>query len=335
MNNVPAEAKVLDIIFGVMVAGAVSALAKLGVPDHLESGPKSAEDLAKEIGAQPEALYRLMRTTAGVGILAEGSDGRFSQTPMSEVLRTNASPSLRYIAMFLMEEYHARSWSLLDHTVRTGERPLEKIYGLPLFEFFGKNPDSAATFNRGMTDMSSMEGPMVADAYDFSGIQMLTDIAGGHGLLLATVLQRYPGMKGTLHDAPQVIAGAPGGPTEPVKDRVTFVSSDMFVSIPPGADAYMMKHIIHDWPDDLCIKILKGCRAGVNPGGKLLVVDCVIPAGNEFSVGKVMDLEMLLFPGGKERTEKEFRDLLAASGWKLTQIVPTASHISIVEGVPA
>lgn len=335
MSELPPHAKVLQIIMGQWVLGAVSALAKLAVPDHLETGPKTPAALAEEIGVQAEPLYRLMRATASVGILEELPDGRFRQTPMSEALRTHATPSLRYIAMMCSDEWHVRGWGLLDQTVRTGERGVDKIYGMPMFEYFGKNPDAAATFNNAMTDMSSMEAPAVAEAYDFSGIQTLTDIAGGHGLLLATILQRYPRMKGTLHDAPQVIEGAPGGPTEPVKDRVSFASSDMFHSVPAGADAYIMKHIIHDWPDDLCVKILRGCRAGVNPGGKLLVVDAVIPAGNEFTPGKIMDLEMLLFPGGLERTEMQFRDLFAASGWKLTRIVPTASHVSIVEGVPA
>jgi hypothetical protein len=128
---------------------------------------------------------------------------------------------------------------------------------------------------------------------------------------------------------------APGGPTEPVKDRVTFIKGNMFESVPAGMDCYIMKHIIHDWPDGVCIGILERCRAGVNPGGRLLVVDTVVPPGKEFHVGKFMDLEMMLFPGGKERTETEFRDLLSASGWRMRRIVPTRSHVSIVEGVPA
>ncbi len=333
-QDLPPHVKMLQIIMGQWTSGAVSALARLGVADHLDSGPKSAEELATKVGAKPDLLYRLMRATASLGILSEGPDGKFSQTPMSAALRSSATPSLRHVATFMYDEWHTRGWGMLEHTVRTGERALEHIYGMPAFDYLGKNPEAGSNFNRGMTDLSTMDAPAVADAYDFSGIQTLTDVGGGHGLLLATILERYPSMKGTLYDQPQVIEGAKGGPTARMKDRVTLSGGNMFESVPPGADAYMMKYIIHDWADDLCIKILKACRAGVNKGGKLLVIDSVVPPDNSFTFAKVADLEMMLFPGGKERTEKEFRDLLAASGWKLNRIIPTASHICIIEGLP-
>lgn len=335
MTEAPPHVKVLEILFGAWASSAVSALAKLGVPDHLDSGPKTVAELAAATGSKEDLLYRLMRATASVGILSEGPDGKFSQTPMSAVLRKDGRPRLRHIAMFNSDEWHVRGWGKLDETVRTGERKVEEICGMPMFEFFPKNPEIGATFHHAMTDMSTLEAQPVADAYDFSGIGTLMDVAGGHGLLLATVLARYPGMKGIVYEMPSVVDSAAGGPTEPVKDRVTFVKGNMFESVPAGADAYMMKYIIHDWPDDVCIGILKRCRAGVNPGGKLLVVDAVVPLGGEFHMSKMMDLEMMLFPGGKERTEAEFRALFAASGWKVTRIVPTVTHLSIVEGVPA
>jgi 16S rRNA G1207 methylase RsmC len=161
------------------------------------------------------------------------------------------------------------------------------------------------------------------------------DVGGGHGFLLATILERNPQMKGTLYDEPHVVEGARNGPLKPVMERCTLASGDMFSSVPVGADAYIMKHIIHDWPDELCIKILKACRKGANPGGKLLVVDDVIRPGNDFYPGKFLDLQMLIFPGGKERTEKQFRELFAAGDWKLNRVVPTANPICIVEGIPA
>jgi hypothetical protein len=160
-------------------------------------------------------------------------------------------------------------------------------------------------------------------------------VGGGHGLLLATILAGNPHLKGTLYDVPNVVADACDGPLKSVMERCTLASGDMFSSVPTGADAYIMKHIIHDWPDDLCIKILKACRKGVNPGGKLLVVDHVIQPGNDFAPGKFLDLQMLIFPGGCERTEKQFRDLFAAAGWKLSRVIPTAAAEFIVEGVPA
>ena len=334
-NTPPPFAQVLQLILGKWVSGTVCALAKLGVPDHVDDTPRSPEEIAAKIGAKPDLLYRLMRAGAGLGVLSETADGKFVQTPLSAALRTDAVPCVRNMAMFNSDEWHMRGWGLLDHTVRTGERPVEKIWGVPVFEYLHTNQAVGENFHRAMTDMSTVEGPPVADVYDFTGIQTITDVAGGYGLLLALILQKNPGMRGTLYDQPAVIAGAEAGPTAPVKDRVTYLGGDMFASVPAGSDAYIMKHIIHDWPDDLCVKLLQHCRAGVNAGGKLLVVEPVVPGPNEFHVGKIMDLEMMLFPSGKERTEAEFRDLFAKAGWKMTRVIPTASHVSIVEGVPA
>ena len=334
MSEMPPHAEVLSIIISQWTSSAVCALAELGVPDHLESGPRSVEELAEAVGAQPDLLYRLMRATASVGVLAETPDGKFEQTPRSEVLRTDARPTMRYVGKFNQDEWHIRGWGHLAETVRTGQRPIEAIYGLPAFEYFGKNPDVGANFNQAMTDLSTVDAPAVAHAYDFRGLGTLTDVGGGHGLLLATVLAYNPDLKGQLFDLPHVIAGASGGPTEAVKDRVTFSEGDMFESVPAGSDAYMMKYIIHDWPDDLCIKILRNCRDGVNDGGKLLVIDSVVPTDGTPHVSMISDLEMMLFPSGKERTASEFSDLFADSGWQLKRILPTSSHVSVIEGVP-
>jgi hypothetical protein len=331
----PAHTGILQILNGAYVAGAVSCLAQLGIPDLIDSAPKSAEELAKKIGADPQALYRLMRATACVGVLSEGADGKFSQTPMSKVLRSDANPSLRALAIMGGREWHGRGWSELDHCVRTGKQAPEKIYGVSIFEYLKQNPAEAQIFNDAMTDLSTIESPAVADAYNFEGIRSIVDVGGGHGLLLATILKKNAHMKGTLYEMPHVLEGAKNGPLKPIMDRCTFASGDMFSSVPAGADAYIMKYIIHDWPDDACVKILKACRKGVNSGGKLLVVDNVILPGNDFSPGKFLDLQMLIFPSGCERTEKQFRQLFAASGWQLSRIIPTAAANSIVEGVPA
>ncbi len=323
----------MQMLSGMMVAGAVSTLARLGVPDLLEDGPKSAEELAPKVGAQAVPLFRLMRATASVGVLAEGADGKFSQTPLSAVLCTNATPSLRGWATMLSQEWHMRAWGHLEYCVRTGKQALDEIYGKSAFEWIFSNPDTAGIFNQAMTDLSRLDSPGVAEAYSFEGIGTLVDVAGGHGLLLATILAKNPGLKGVLYEIPAVIEGAKTGPLTAVMDRCELVSGDMFASVPPAADAYIMKHIIHDWPDELCLKILKGCRAGVKPGGKLLVVDDVIPPGNDFHPGKFLDLEMLIFPGGHERTEQQFRDLFAAAGWRMSRVIGTQGGISIVEGV--
>ena len=342
-QNSPAIAAVLQILSGVHVAGVVSCIARLGIPDLVEAGPKSAEELAKQIGAQPRALYRLMRAAASVGILAESADGKFSETPMSALLRTNGSPSLRGYAIMSGREWHGMGWSRIEHSVRTGERALDAVYGMPLWDYFEQHPEEAKIFNDAMTGLSMIDGPAVAAAYSFQGINSVVDVGGGHGALLAEILKRNPALNGILYDMPHVVAGAKDGPLKPLLTpsttttaaRCTIAGGDMFSSVPAGADAYIMKHIIHDWPDDACIKILKACRAAVNPGGKLLVVDSVIQPGNEFSPSKFLDLQMLIFPGGCERTEKQFRELLAAAGWQLTRVIPTAALDSIVEGVPA
>jgi O-methyltransferase domain len=331
----PPHVGMLQILGGKHVAGAVACLAQMGIPDLLEAGPRSAEDLAKEIGAHPVALYRLMRATACVGVLNEGVDGKFSQTPMSELLRTNAKPSLRAFATMGGREWHGRGWSELEYCVRTGKQAPEKIYGEPIFEYLEKRPDEARIFNQAMTDLSTIDGPAVADAYDFSGIKTLADVGGGHGLLLATIMGRYPEMKGTLCDMAYVVEGAKSGPLKPMMERTSMVACDIFASVPGGMDAYIMKQIIHDWPDEGCVRILKACRKGVNAGGKLLVVDQVILPGNDFAPGKFLDLQMLIFPGGCERTERQFAELFAAAGWRLNRIVGTRTPECIVEGVAA
>jgi hypothetical protein len=331
----PAHVGMLQLLNGAHITGAVSCLAQLGIPDLIEAGPKSAKELASQIGADPQALYRLMRATASVGVLSEEPDGKFSQTPMSTVLRSDATPSLRALAIMGNREWHARGWSHLEYCVRTGKQALDQIYGTPIFEFFKQNPAEAQIFNDAMTQISMVDSPAVADAYNFDGIRSIVDVAGGHGLLLATILKRNPNLRGTLYEMPHVLEGAKNGPLKPVMDRCTLASGDMFSSVPAGADAYIMKHIIHDWPDDRCVQILKACRKGVNPGGKLLVVDSVIHPGNEFSPSKFLDLQMLIFPSGCERTEKQSRDLFAAAGWKLSRIIPTAATDSIVEAIPA
>ena len=331
----PAYVGIYQILNGVHVAGAVSCLAQMGIPDLIGTDSKSAEELAKEIGADPQALYRLMRATASVGVLSEGADGKFSQTPMSAVLRSDATPTLRNLAIMTGREWHGQGWSRLDYCVRTGKQALAEIHGVPMFEFLKQHPEEAQIFNNAMTDISTIDSPAVAEAYNFEGIRSIVDIAGGHGLLLATILKKNPQMRGTLFEMPHVLEGAKNGPLAPVMERCTLASGDMFSSVPSGADAYIMKHIIHDWPDDRCVQILKACRKGVNAGGKLLVVDSVIHPGNEFSPSKFLDLQMLIFPSGCERTEKQFRELFAASGWKLNRIVPTKAVDSVVEGVPA
>jgi len=334
-QNPPAYVDMFRLLNGAFITGALACLARLGVSDLVEAGPKAAEELAREVGVQPRALYRLMRATASVGVLSEGPDGRFSQTPLSAVLHSNANPSLRAFAVMHGREWHARGWARLEDCVRTGKQAMEQIYGAPVFQYMEQHPEEAQIFDQAMSDLSAIDSPAVAEAYCFDGIRSLTDVGGGHGLLLATILTRNPHLKGTLYDMAHVVKGAANGPLKSVMERCSIASGDMFSSVPAGADTYIMKHIIHDWPDEACLQILRACRKGVNPGGRLIVVDNVIPSGNDFHPGKFLDLQMLIFPGGCERTEAQFRDLFAAGGWQLSRIIPTRVPESIVEGIPA
>ena len=334
-QNPPAYVDMFQLLNGALITGALACLARLSVSDLVEAGPKSAEELAHELGVQPSALYRLMRATASVGVLSEGPDGKFSETPLSAVLRSNANPSLRAFAVMHGREWHARGWARLEDSVRTGKQAMEQIYGAPVFQFMEQHPEEARIFDQAMSDLSAIDSPAVSDAYRFDGIRSLVDVGGGHGQLLATILTRNPQLTGTLYDVAHVVKGAANGPLKSVMARCSIASGDMFSSVPAGADAYIMKHIIHDWPDEACLKILRACRKGVNPGGRLIVVDNVIPPGNDFHPGKFLDLQMLIFPGGCERTEGQFRDLFAAAGWKLTRIIPTRVPESIIEGIPA
>lgn len=323
-----------EILNGAHVAGTVSCIAQLGIPDLVENGPQSPQTLATQLKVQPEALYRVLRAAASVGVLGEGSDGRFSQTPLSAVLRRNANPSLRGLAVMSGREWHGLGWSHLADCVRTGRPALELLHGTSIFKFFQQNEEEARIFDEAMTALSTMDGPAVIEAYSFDGIRSIVDVAGGVGLLLATILEAHPQMRGTLYDLPHVIERAKQGPLRPMLDRCSFAFGDMFECVPEGSDAYTMKHIIHDWPDEQCVALLKACRRAVNRGGKLLVVDNVIQPGNEFSPGKFLDLQMLIFPGGKERTEQEFQNILSAAGWRLTRVIPTCVPESVLEAEP-
>jgi hypothetical protein len=241
---------------------------------------------------------------------------------------------MRNGAIFMGEEWHWRVWGDMLYSVETGKPAWGHVHGAEVFDYFAQNPRQAEIFNNAMTDMSAATAPVVVEAYDFSGIKRLTDIAGGHGYLLAQVLKINPEMKGVLFDMPSVINGAGALlEEEGVAERVEKVSGDFFSSVPEGADAYMMKHIIHDWDDERAIKILQNIRQMMADDGKVLIIETVVPEGNEPHYSKLLDLEMLASPGGIERTAAEYRDLLAAAGLRLTRIIPTRSPFSIVEAV--
>jgi SAM-dependent methyltransferase len=275
---------------------------------------------------------------ASVGIFAETGERRFRLTPLGKLLRTDSPEALGGYARFVGHESTWLPWGELRHGVRTGQPAFDQVFAMPIFEYFAKMPEAAAIFDAAMTSISTFESRAVLAAYDFSGVGILVEVAGGHGLLITTILKANRKMGGILFDLPHVTAGAPAllQRRGVAADRCQIVSGDFFASVPEGGDAYIMKHIIHDWDDERAIQILKNCYRAMRPGGKVLIVDAVIPPGNAAHFGKLLDLEMLvLTPRGRERTRVEFQDLLKRSGFRLRRVVPTETHLSVVEGVRA
>jgi len=331
----PPHAALLQMILGKWVSSAISAAAHFAVADHLESGPKSPKELAALTGTQERPLYRLLRANASVGVFTELEDGTFAQTPLSEPLRTNAKPCVRHMAMMLTDDWHIRCWEQLPWCVETGKPASYKLHGTGMFDWMAQHPEKTGNFNQAMTDLSSGDAAAVVQSYDFSRFEHIVDVAGGHGALLAAILDQSPKPRGTLVEMPHVIEGAKkAGILGRFGSRSTFVAGSMFEDIPAGADAYIMKFILHDWYDAECIKILSQCRQGIRPGGRLLVVDQVVPGRNQPGVSKFMDLEMLVLPGGMERTEDEFRKLFASSGFRLERVIPMPALQCLIEGVP-
>ena len=328
----------INLTAGKWVSQAMAVAAELGIPEVLKDRPRTAGEIARTVTASEDGIYRLLRALGSVGLVAETGKRRFRLTPLGRLLRVGSSEGLGGYARFTGHESTWRPWGDLAHSVRTGAPAFDHVFGMPIFEYFAKMPEPAAVFDAAMTSISTWEARAVVAAYDFSKIKTLVDVAGGHGLMLATVLKANKRMRGILFDLPHVTAGAASLlESAGVADRCQIVSGDFFTSsLPEGGDAYVMKHIIHDWDDERATQILRNCHRAMPPGGKVLIVDAVIPPGNGAHFGKLLDLEMLvLTPRGRERTQTEFRDLLKRAGFKLRRVVPTATHLSIVEGTRA
>ena len=327
--GVPAEAALTQIMLGTLASQALYVAAKLGIADHLVDGPKPVDELAKTTDTDAPSLYRVLRALASLGIFTEHGDRVFAMTPTAEPLRSDVPHSLRDVAIFWGEDWHWETWGKMIYSVRTGNSAWAQAHGDDVFAYFERNPEAGAIFNRAMSSFSGLATKAVIDAYDFSGIQTLIDIAGGHGRLLAGVLEAYPSMRGVLFDLPHVLEGARR------VSRCEYVSGDFFVSVPPAGDAYIMKHIIHDWDDERALQILRNIRQAMKPDARVLLVEAVIADGNNQDFGKLLDLEMLVSPGGKERTAAEYEELFTRAGLRLTRIVPTKSPYSVIEAVAA
>jgi hypothetical protein len=313
----------------------VSAAAKVGIADQLSSGARSAAELAGPMGLHAPALHRFMRTLSGFGILTEREEGRFALTALGEALKTDAPGSARATLLSFSSESFTRAWEKMVYSLETGKSGFTENSGMPLFDYLATHPDEAALFSQAMVGLNSAEAPAVAEGYDFSGFDTIVDVGGATGNMLGAILSRHAGPRGILFDRPHVVRDAPALlEARGVVGRVAIESGDFFEAVPAGADAYLLSHIIHDWTDDQCATILGHCRKSIRPGGRLLIVEMVLPARDTPHLGKIYDMVMLVFPGGQERTELEYASLLERSGFRLNRVVPTASPVSVVEAVP-
>jgi SAM-dependent methyltransferase len=323
-----------QMIVGSWVTQAIYVAAEIGVADLLAAGPRSADELAQDTETHGPSLYRVLRALTSIGLLYEGIDGRFSLTPMGELLGSDTPGSKRSLAIMAGSEFY-RSWGGLLTSVKTGDSAFERIYGRPFFQYMNMNPDRWRLYDSAMTGIHDSETLPVLDAYDFAPFRTIVDVGGGSGLALAAILRRHKDMRGVLFDLPsvamraeEILAGFG------VSDRCVIAGGNFFDSVPASCDAYLLRHVIHDWKDDEAIAILGNCRDAMRPGGKVLVVETVIPSGNEPCFGKLLDL-MMLVVGGRERTREQYGELFSAAGLRLTGIVPTAHEVSVIEGMRA
>jgi len=321
-----------QMILGVALSKALCTVAELGVADHIESGSaRSARYLAKTTGSHEQSLYRLLRFLASYGLFHETPNGEFEHTALSEVLRSGAEGSYRAGALMFNRIF--RAWDGLEHAVRTGQPGFGHVYGMPVFEYLTAHPQLAPIFDAGMTCFHGYETDAMLDVYDLGAVAVLADIGGGNGSLMESVLRRYPRSRGILFDLGHVVTRA----RERLKqhglsERCQIIEGSFFESIPTGADTYLFRHILHDWTDEQCVQILRHRHRVIPAHGTLLVVECVIPIGNDRSVSKDFDMTMLTFPGGLERTEPEFRSLFRQAGFELVAVKPTSTMVSVIEG---
>jgi hypothetical protein len=316
---------------GYWVSQAIYVAARLGIADVLAAGPKSGQELAVVTGADRESLYRLLRALCAMGVFQTLAADRFALAPLGEALRSEVPGSLRAMVLTL-GEIHYQAWGQLFHSVKTGTSAFQHAFEAPLFEYLGRNPEARNTFNEAMTDFSALVSYAVLLAYDFSDVRSIVDLGGGCGELLTSILRMYPVMHGTVLDTPAVIAAAEERlASSPSRHRCTLLAGNFLEAVPPGADVYLMSGVIHDWDEDHAIRILRNCQGSMAQHSRVLVIECVVPDGHDISFSKLLDLNMLVMNGGRERTKTEFRELFAAAGLRMTRVLPTLSPLSIVE----
>jgi O-methyltransferase/methyltransferase family protein len=317
------------LVNGYQVTQAIHVAVTVGIPDLLAHGARGSDELAAATESHAPTLYRLLRALASVGILHEDDERRFTLTPLGQGFRSDAEPSLAAWTRFVGRPYHWASWGHLLHGVCTGENAFEHLHGESVWEYRAKHPEESIIFDAAMTALTRLSNEALVHAYDFGRFGVVVDVGGGHGALLAAILDANPRVRGVLFDQPHVVAGAEVG------ERCDVVAGSFFDAVPEGCDAYMLKSIIHDWEDAEAVAILRVCRRAMRPGATLLVIERELGGPNELPQAKFSDLNMLVATGGRERSKEEYAALFAAAGFDLAGVTPAGSGMSVIEGVAA
>lgn len=334
-GSLSAQMALRQMLTGGWLTQAVYVVAKLGVADRLKDGPQTAEQLSAALQVDASALYRVMRTLAGYGLFEEDGQRGFRLTALGRQLQSAVPGSMRALAIWNGEVPY-RAWGSVLHTMKTGRPAVPHVLGMRLFDYLSEDREAGHVFDEAMTGLCQQVAQAVVSAYDFSGIEQLVDVGGGQGILVASIASRYPGARGVLFDRPSVVEEATRVFRDMnVSDRCRVVVGDFFESVHGGADAYLLSSVIHDWDDEHALKILRNCRRAMNGRGKLLLVECVIPDSGGPLFSKLIDLQMLVVTGGRERTQSQFESLLAAAGFRLNKVVQTAVPECVIEAVPS
>src|SRR3954471_6727171 len=330
-HDVSPPAAMMGLITGYWVSQAVGVVALLAVADQLSDGPRQSDELARAVGADPQALYRVLRLLASIGVFSEDSPRSFGLTPLGETLRSDVPGSVRNFAITETAPGHWLPWGRLPESVRTGQPMAREALGMELFDWYAQSPEEAGFFNAAMGNLSALAASELVRVYDVSTVRTVADIGGAHGVLLAAILRANPSARGILFDLPHVIATAEEAiAAEGLAERCELVSGDFFAAVPEGADLHLLKQIVHDWDDERATQLLRTCHRALAPGGKLLLVEMVIPSDNRPSPAQAMDLNMMVVLGGRERTEEEYQHLLRTAGFRLERVIPTHSPFSVI-----
>jgi O-methyltransferase domain len=323
--------KMMQLLSSLWVTHAIGTFARLGLADAIAEGADDAETIASLRGLNRDRVYRLMRALTTVGIVSEISGDRFALTPLGRLLTSNAPNSMRTSAM-LLTEYHADVWSGLDAALEGGVA-FDAQHGQHLFSWLAANPDEGARFQRMMFEVHGPETPAIVAAYDFTPFKHVIDIGGGHGMLLSAILAANPGLRGTLFDLQAGIDAGKRGEGGPLPG-VAFIAGDVFEFVPEEGDIYLLRHILHDYDDLDCVRMLSNLRRAMQPHTRVLVLEKTVPTGDTPGPGRWLDLHVMLLTGGRERTVPEFEALFDKSGLRLTRVLPTAHPaIDIVEAI--